>query len=152
MRLPQLKIKLKSLAAESKIIRKDELKYLFRAGDLKWFHAQYPEQYPSYPTFRDEFLATAADLSHHRRQDVRLAARHSYLAYGFLRGLPYYKIENKRYTEPDWKKVADIVFRFGGGSISAADVYQNVCDWYKMPPLNHNESTNTEKVLNVPSN
>ena len=62
-----LKVKIKSLAEESKIIRREEKKN---------------------PTFK-------IHLADHRKGIVRTEARASMLAYGFLRGVPYKKIESK---------------------------------------------------------
>lgn len=86
-----LKIKLKSLAAEAKIIRKEEKKEL---------------------GFRVE-------LRDHRIFPVRREARHTLLAYSFLRGRPYREVENKCLRPPDWVKVEAMVRKYGapfGGS------------------------------------
>lgn len=85
-----LKIKLKSLAAEAAIIRREENK-LKRAH-----HGE--ETY---------------GLTYHRKYVVRKEARYTGLAYGFLRGLPYSKIEIEPKREPDWKYVKSMVQRYG---------------------------------------
>jgi len=67
-----LKVKIKSLAAEARIIRHEEAKA------RKWKNT-----------------ALRVGLAGHRRGIVRSAARHTHLAYGFLRGRPYKAMEAK---------------------------------------------------------
>lgn len=84
-----LKVKVKSLAAEAQIIRLEER----RAG-----HGE----------LRDR-------LAVHRRWSVRFEARHSLLAYGYLRGIPYVAMERttRENNGPDWDHVEGMVKRFG---------------------------------------
>lgn len=81
-----LKVKIKSLAAEAKIIRSEERK----AGPVLRY-----------------------TLAEHRKGIVREVARESLLAYGFLRGLPYSRIETQNSSEPDWDSVMKMIHRFG---------------------------------------
>lgn len=81
-----LKIKLKSLAAESRIIRAEEKK---RPG---------PAREP---------------LTQHRRGIVRKEARKTLLAYGFLRGRTREQIELRSRTHPDWSDISRMVRRYG---------------------------------------
>ena len=69
-----LRVKIKSLAEEARIIRKEERKALDHSD-----------------------RATYEGLRKHRTQDVRGEARAAQLAYAFVRGRPYAKIE----TRPD---------------------------------------------------
>ena len=85
----QLKIKIKSLAAEARIIRKEELK---RKG--KW-------------------SADASDLTAHRRYVLRPEARSAHIAYGLIRGREYYEMEPTHITEPDWNRVKSLVKKYG---------------------------------------
>ncbi len=87
-----LKVKIKSLAAEAKIIRQEERKARER---------------------RNRTLQIG--LASHRRGIVRHEARHSQLAYGFLRGMPYHKMEAKCHgnDEPEFGKVYKLVQKFG---------------------------------------
>ena len=84
-----LKVKVKSLAAEAKIIRLEERRA--GHGDLR------------------------NRLALHRRWHVRFEARHSLLAYGYLRGIPYGVMERTIHedNEPDWEHVEQMVKRFG---------------------------------------
>jgi hypothetical protein len=83
-----LKVKIKSLAAEARII-KDEIKKTKDAG-LKW------------------------SLHEHNVLVVRHEARHTLLAYGFLRGRAYEQLENKcKHQVPNWDKVRKMVVKYG---------------------------------------
>lgn len=81
-----LKIKLKSLACEARIIRLEEQR---SAGDLR------------------------NKLHAHRVTAVRRAARLTHLAYGFIRGRRYRQIEPACDIEPDWKEVGKMVKKYG---------------------------------------
>lgn len=82
-----LKVKLKTLAEESRIIRKEE----FKAYD---------------DMLRNELVS-------HRRGVVRPEARATHVAYGFLRGRDYERIEGGAYTAPDWTKIERMVKQYG---------------------------------------
>jgi hypothetical protein len=81
-----LKIKLKSLAAESRIIRTEERK---RPGPARW------------------------PLTQHRRGIVRRESRKTLLAYGYLRGRTREQIEVRPRTHPDWSDISRMVKRYG---------------------------------------
>lgn len=81
-----LKVKIKSLTAESSIIRQET--------------ARAPKSIRS-------------ELSHHRRTEVRQAARSTGLAYAFIRGKSYRDCEAKALTPPDWKEVTRMVRKYG---------------------------------------
>ena len=83
-----LRVKVKSLADEAKIIRREEHR------SKNWY-----EWY---------------SLKQHRKGIVRREARSAQLALAFLRGVPYEKVES--YTrvgnEPNWKRVKDLVMKY----------------------------------------
>jgi hypothetical protein len=83
----ELKVKVKSLAAESKIIRLEESR------------AKTPE--------------ARASLHQHRVGIVRLAARNTLLAYGYLRGRSYRQLEASCERPPDWSVVEKMVMKYG---------------------------------------
>lgn len=83
-----LKVKIKSLASESQHIRKEER--IRRGTD---------------PLRRE--------LHDHRVQVVRREARHTLLAYGYLRGMEYDRLERTRRTDPDWEAVERMVRKYG---------------------------------------
>lgn len=92
-----LKVKIKSLAAEARIIRAEERK-------LPGPHA------------------TRTGLHLHRVNEVRREARAALLAYGFLRGRWYEQIEGPG-TDRDavpWQRVLQLANKYGGQRVEAA--------------------------------
>jgi hypothetical protein len=87
-----LKIKLKSLAAEVRIIKNQERKY----------------KGPNWGSSYQRSL-----LQRHRLDVVRPEIRHTHLAYGYLRGRSLDQIESCAKTEPDWERVYAMVKKYG---------------------------------------
>lgn len=85
-RREMLKIKLKSLAAEAKIIRKEERK--------------------TRGTLREE-------LYRHRIDVVRVVARDTHIAYGIIRGKTIDQMEPTRKSEPNWDAIEKMVKKYG---------------------------------------
>ena len=109
MRTDHLKIKIKTLAAEASIIRHATLKAKKR---VRWAK----DQMEGAATL--QAIKERNSLIDHRRLVVRPEARHSLLAYGFMRGTPYKAMERTCHEGPDWIRVATLVTRFGGGNSS----------------------------------
>jgi len=103
MQKTELKVKIKSLAEEARIIRKEENKTL-KLHKMKYPEGGYCPQYDS--------------LRNHRRIDVQGEARAALLAYGYLRGVPYKAMESKTKEDnrPNWKRVRTIAKKFGKSS------------------------------------
>lgn len=98
-----LKVKLKSLAAEARIIRDMERKH----PDF-WYQ-----------------------LREHRKGVVRDSARHTQLAYGFLRGREYRQIEPKCHKSPDFDQVEKMVKKYGMAIVFDGDgVSRYTKAWY----------------------
>lgn len=93
---PELKVKVASLAAEAKIIRRIERR-------LKKAKARKPE-----------LTLDFQSLQQHRREHVRWHARHTHLAYGFIRGLSYKAMEQKCRVQPSMKAIMDMITKYGG--------------------------------------
>jgi hypothetical protein len=89
-----LKVKIKSLAEEARIIREEERK---PHADINEFG----------------YSAKRTGLYNHRVGTVRREARAALLAYGFIRGRKYRQIEVKNNTEPDWEAVQRMVVKYG---------------------------------------
>jgi hypothetical protein len=83
----QLKVKIKSLAAEARIIRNEENKG------------------------KDRLLKD--DLTNHRKGIVRTEARYALLAYAFITGRKYRSQEANPRIKPSWEKVRNQAVRFG---------------------------------------
>jgi hypothetical protein len=113
-----LKVKIKSLAAEARIIRLEEDKALCRkrgaaaytpsgapGGDKK------PKQKSSPHRKEDRYQS----LREHRVFDVRKEQRASLLAYAFIRGKSYAAVEKPhKDNPPDLDRVQKLVEKFGG--------------------------------------
>jgi hypothetical protein len=90
-----LKIKIKSLAEEARIIRAAEDKLKGHSVD----NFAYP--------------AEGWKLYTHRKNVVRPEARATQLAYAYLRGVPYRKVEPIHHTDPSWRRVQKMVETYG---------------------------------------
>lgn len=127
-----LKIKIKSLAAEATMIHREERKHnpghraRVRArrlldgktrleanelANMDYHRSRAFRLLKNKPT--DAAMATFWGLRHHRIHDVRGESRSSHVAYGFLRGLPYCKIEANTKTAPDWARVEALIKKYG---------------------------------------
>jgi hypothetical protein len=102
-RIPQLRVKVKNLAAEAVIIRHDTKKHLKRArrqrnedGSLVFSHD----------------LQAAFSLREHRRGVVRYVARQSQLALAALTGTPYARCEQRTEGAPDLGEIQKLAERF----------------------------------------
>ena len=145
MRLRHLKIKIKTLQAEARIIRHEEQKLRARTDEEKAFRraaALYAKGKlkkmpvlkgkPQKEETRNWKLRERLDVRDHRQGVVRQEARISHLAYGFMKGIPYKVMEQKCREEPDWEAVRAVVKRFGGRSqeldawISPQEVNQQI--------------------------
>ena len=107
-RREQLRVKVKSLAAESRIIRVEELRLKKRAAKAR-----------SAATPRGVGDDIRADLREHRVHVVRKHARNAHLALGFIRGRTIKEMENKvrrrgvGYNEPDWEEDKRLCKKYG---------------------------------------
>lgn len=88
-----LKVKIKSLAEEARIIRLEERRAISR---------------------KDAYIL--AELHAHRVSIVRREQRASYLAYAFLREIPYARCEPRAKTDPDWALVQRVALKFAGAN------------------------------------
>ena len=101
-----LKVKIKSLAEEAKIIRHQERQFQREGKGVRW------------------------ELKTHRKHVVRPEARCAQLAYGFLRGRTYARIESKCHTVPDWRNVERLIVKYGpSGDLSVKKALQ---DWSRV--------------------
>lgn len=91
----QLRIKILSLADETRHIRRWE-------GRLKRAARHHPAAKETFWSLRE-----------HRRGVVSEEARHTLLAFGFLRGLAYKAMEPLRYSDPEWPAIFTMAQRYG---------------------------------------
>lgn len=85
----KLRVKVKSLAAEARIIRGEERRA--RRGDLR------------------------ESLYLHRIHEVRSHARSAHLALGFIKGRTYEQMEKQAFSKPDWPEVRRLLAKYGPG-------------------------------------
>ena len=142
-RREMLRVKVKSLAAESKMIRREEIKAK-RSGKARVMSHMdamqklFPERVAAmtdmvgealtaeqkakvYQLLRQERkkkrgmgkFALFTELHQHRVIEVRRHARHASLAYGLLKGRRYEQMEQKCEQLPDWDEVARLIQKFG---------------------------------------
>lgn len=114
MSLRYLKVKIKSLAAEAQIIRKEE----HRAQSAYRFSSNKQGLEERYTRDFSEFQG----LRNHRRVDVRSEARAALVAYGFLRGRKYQSIEKPdEKNPPRWDRVLRLAEKYGTLPTNAED-------------------------------
>lgn len=91
-----MRVRIKELAQEAKYIRHEEYKIKSKQKIILPVNATYENKYTRTETDKNsnDFLK----LRFHRTYDVRMAARAAQLAYGFLRDVPYRRIEPKTNT------------------------------------------------------
>lgn len=89
-----LKVKIKSLTAEARIIRLEEGR---SRGELR------------------------AALRSHRQWDVRREQRATQLAYGYLRGRARVTIEPGARSEPDWDRVTAMIKKYANARMKPGD-------------------------------
>lgn len=100
-RREMLKIKLKSLAAEARIIRQQERAAL---RNENWMRKEGdPAQYP----------ILSEELHAHRTKVVRKVARDTHIAYGLIRGKAWEQMEPNSKSQPDWDAVEKMVKKYG---------------------------------------
>jgi len=141
----ELKVKNKTLAAEAQIIRKEENKLRRQIDYLRVrdphcktkmvissppgadYNRTYYRISHGWTPEAKALLDQLNGLSEHRRKDVRMERRASHLAYCFLRGTPYKKIEQSTHSRPKWAAVERMVKRFSGEDERV--VLQRFAEW-----------------------
>jgi hypothetical protein len=122
--IKMLKVKIKSLAAEARIIRLEEQRAKGRRESpvrRKNMGRGFIEADPAYLKVHGRDDELRLSLHQHRVRDVRNEQRSSLLAYAFLRGRPLAAVEKKAEKPPDWARVAKLVEKFGTVSNLKAD-------------------------------
>lgn len=105
-----LKVKIKSLAEEAKIIRREE-------------------QRPRKDMDECGYSPTRTGLREHRVTVVRQASRNALLAYGFIRGRKYRQIEPKAESQPNWEEVKRQVLKYGPQTGDRKELAERVEKW-----------------------
>lgn len=121
-----MRVRIKELQQESKFIRHEENKIRKRqkiapkVWDWRYENGEFKSTLYCDPLSKDFWK-----LQDHRKDEVRHYARAAQLAYAFLRGVPYSKVEPKRKPENEYvfqslvlKHVKRMVDKFGGKGYS----------------------------------
>lgn len=110
-----LKVKIKSLAEEAKIIKQEARKLKAEAKKLDHAHGN--------PDLAKKLRWQVISLLDHKDFPVANEARHSLLAYAILRGKPYCVAEQKcrEDNRPSFKKVEEMARRFGATKEEISD-------------------------------
>jgi hypothetical protein len=118
----ELKIKVKSLTMESRIIRHAE-----QHNKKVWRQLEAKQIKP----FSVEGLKSEHHrLYKHRIQDVRIESRAAQLAYAYMRNKPYANTEKPiRKVKPPLQKIAEIVSRFNGKVEKPESILPRIKDW-----------------------
>lgn len=111
----KLKIKEKSLAAEQKLIRQEELKHKWamRAARGRQNFKKAQALLNRTPFVEVPFETNTYSLWKHR-MELRIELRSAHLARCFLRGTPYVCAEPFSYTQPDWNRIQTLITRYSG--------------------------------------
>ncbi len=116
-RVKMLKVKIKSLAEEARIIRREELRALgWRLSPTKRkdMGKGYVQRNPNYYVIKYRDAALHEELRNHRVGDVRREQRVSLLAYAFLRNKTLAACEPHHISQQiDWTRVLSLVLKFG---------------------------------------
>lgn len=110
-RTAQLRVKVKTLAAEARFIRREERAALRRGR--YWRYRDDPDDPMKSGRTLTRAYADYEDLHTHRTGLVRSVARTNLLAYAALRGVPYATAEVRCRTAPKFDEVGKIARRFG---------------------------------------
>lgn len=98
----ELRVKAGTLAAEARIIRRYEAAVAREKA----------RQRAKFGNVSPDTAAKKISLHDHRVHIVRKAARATHLARMFLKDMPYKRVEEKCYEEPDWDMVLSIAKRY----------------------------------------
>ncbi len=132
-RLTALKVKRSVLANESRYIRTQELKWKLKARKAR------DRQNAAYHEISEGIRNS---LFSHRKNIVRPEARMAHIANGYLRGLPYFAIEQKAWVKnfnhytPDafWNKLAEMVYRFSDKTRTQLQIKADLFAWRNEHP------------------
>jgi hypothetical protein len=105
-RREMLRVKLKSLAAEAKIIRREEQR--------------------THGVLRNE-------LHTHRQQLIRRASREAHLAYGFIRGRTLVQMETTSRTKPNWDAIRKMLKAYGPVGMPLPEVIAMIPEAFTRP-------------------
>jgi ElaB/YqjD/DUF883 family membrane-anchored ribosome-binding protein len=127
MKIAELRIKRKTLAAEARIIKDAEQRALRKARRRLGTNKPSEASYDLYNRFRE-----------HRVTVVRNAARAAHLADAYLRNRPYATVEDPKHrtkpiTSPIWTDIQKTLKTFGGPELANV-TFKDVYAWTRGEP------------------
>lgn len=129
-----LKVKIKSLAAEAAIIRREERKAIKAGRWHRWRDKQ--DQLNTDSEKQVTHYRRHGSLHHHRTVDVRSEARAAQIAYAFLRGRELRPMEGGMRNAPRWDRVIKLVQRYYVGDDKKEEVRLNLIMWAAKAGIN----------------
>ena len=128
-----LKVKVYSLSAEMAYIHRQEEKWKQKA---KWARIRQKAQADEKNLKAIAYCETNFQTLRDHRNSMRPDARHTHLTYGFMRNVPYSKMEFICYgvlkgygsSEPNWERIEQMVARFSGDE-TVPNVMQKFSEW-----------------------
>lgn len=137
-----LKVKVYSLSHEMRYIRRLENKWKRRAKFARQKKNDVSQSYSenNFWTLREH------------RDDMKLDARVAHLTYGFMRGVPYSKMEQLCYgiykgygsSEPRWDFIEAMMVRFSKDEPNQQDIAQRFAEWIEAAKAWY--ETNKERI------
>lgn len=132
-----LKVKVYILSKEMTYIRRQEVKWKAKA---KYARERVRKALDAEIAVKAQasIYAAKAFWSHRdHRIDLKIEARNTHLAYGFMKGLPYSKMEVICYgplkgyggSEPDWSAISSMVERFSKDEAARQGIMQKFSEW-----------------------
>jgi hypothetical protein len=137
-----LKIKIKSLSEEARIIRCEEKKYTV--------HGRFKNH--------EKRSELNFGLHDHRVRVVKSALRSSFLAYAFIRGKSRVSVEHKCFVDPDFGEIGRLSYKYGRSTLGVYDktaFTEKLCDWlyaddqYNLGAYPHTRADTGRCILNV---
>lgn len=119
-----LRVKIKSLAEEARIIRVEERRTKAHRASVT--------EHQGEPKAIESLTTEFEGLHRHRTIDVRDESRVALLAYAILRDRPYIRVEPPASRKPNVGRIAELIARYGYVKKDEARV--KVDEWLKAAP------------------
>lgn len=127
-----LKIKICSLAAEAKIIKREERRWFKHISSKAISDPNKMGEPIRIKHFYKKDHPLRMALRAHRIDDVRTECRSAHIAYGYLRGRCYKQIENKCYVAPNWERIAELIRKYGGSQYVNVEARKKLAEDLKL--------------------
>lgn len=128
MSLSYLKVKIKSLTAEARIVRHEERKIL---GSARWYRRRDFETQANTPSAEQESCYIDYQGLHcHRTENIRRETRSALLAYSYLHGRMFKSTENMLMKKPpSWSRIVALVKKYDSLCRTKEEVQRDLAMW-----------------------